>query len=228
MKCTEARQQIQLLDRYDDLQQPVNSSLASHVGQCELCRHYASDALLLRELQKLETPEPSAEFLARALVRAQEPVRRRWLPAVAASLLLTVAAGWLGFGALPPSSQDVGPVIAEAEQIQPAGYHRQEVRIVIHSQVDRDDAELTIELAENLELEGFGGQQRIAWHTAVKKGPNLLVLPVRAHDKGGELRVTSMLGDKALETRVRVEGTIETNQSGAAASDNQVRADEIS
>ncbi len=222
MKCTQARQQIQSLDRHEDLRQLANTALAEHLADCELCRQYASDALLVRELAALEVPEPSPEFLSRALTRAQQPARRRWLPAAAAaSLLVAVAAGWLGFGALAPQAPDTAPVVAETEQAQP-GYHRQEIHIVIHSRSDRDNAELSIELAENLELEGFGGQRRLAWHTSLKKGPNLLVLPVRARDKGGELRVTSILEDKALETSVRVRGPADNNQSGTEVPDNRI------
>lgn len=214
MKCTQARQQIQSLERQEDLRQPAHTALADHLNHCELCRQYASDALLVRELAALEVPEPDTAFLSRALSRAQQPARRSWLPAAAAvSLLVAVTAGWLGYGALAPQAPDTAPVVAETEQTRPNGYHRQEIHIVIHSQSDRDNAELSIELAENLELEGFAGQRRLAWHTALKKGPNLLVLPVRARDSGGELRVTSILEDKSLETSVRVRGPVDNSQS---------------
>jgi hypothetical protein len=215
MKCSQARQQTALLNQYRDITRPEFSELAEHLASCDLCRQHAGDAMLSRELAELDVPDPAPEFLSRALAKAQQPERWRWMPtAAAASLLVVVAAGWLAFGTLSPQSTGLAPDVAKSELVEPVGYLRQEIRIVINSQEDRSNAELTIDLAENLELDGFGGQRRLAWNTSLKKGANLLVLPVRARDDGGELRISSKLGDTALETSVRVAGPGNNAQSG--------------
>jgi len=217
MKCSQARQQTASLNQYRDISRPEFSELAEHLASCDLCRQYAGDALLSRELAELEVPDPAPEFLSRALAKAQQPSRSHWMPAAAsASVLVAVIAGWLALSPLSPQSTGPVPVVSTSETVESISYQRREIRIVINTQEDRNDAELTIDLAENLELDGFGEQRRLAWNTSLKKGPNLLVLPVRARNDGGELRIYSRYGETSLETSVRVSGPGGNTQSSTA------------
>lgn len=98
--------------------------------------------------------------------------------------------------------EDAAP-IAEP-QSEDLEYQRDQIRIVIYSKEDRDKAELSIELAEDLELEGYAGKQRLAWNTKLSKGKNVLTIPVLVRNKGGEVRVTSHFGDASHEVKIQV------------------------
>lgn len=216
MNCTEIRQVIDQLPE----QSAPEGELAEHLRDCELCQHYYSDWLLERELAELQVPDPSPEFLAKAIRNAvgkpaaqSPPARRsgwRWPSAVAASVVVALA----GLFALWDSTPIEDSVqFADLVPIQ-SDYYREEVRIVIYSTEDRDNAELSIELAEDLELEGYAGKQRLAWNTRLSKGANVLTVPVLVRNQGGEVRVRSHFGDANHEVRVQV-----------AKRDNSVQSD---
>ncbi len=205
MSCIEARQAIGQLASGTR----PGAELEEHLGQCELCRQRYGDAMLLQTLGTLEVPEPPPQFLERALLRASDQAApspaRNWLPAsLAASFLIALAA--LMIWDRTPEGRDV-EVVDERTPVKDMvalEVHRQEVRIVIHSSNDHAAAELYIELAGNLELEGYAGHQRLAWTTQLKQGANLLVLPVLLHDEKGEIRVRSAFGHASHEVNVEV------------------------
>ncbi len=208
MNCIEARQAIGHLDSGVRPEGP----LAKHLGQCELCRQHYGDAMLLETLGSLKVPEPSPQFLERALQRASEeavpsPVRStKWrIPASLAASFLIAAAAMLIWDQMPEEQAvEIVEQRAPAEQVVALEAHRQEVRIVIHSSDEHAAAEVSIELAGNLELEGYAGQQRLAWTTSLKQGANLLVLPVVLHNERGEIRVRSQFGQGSHEVNVQV------------------------
>lgn len=207
MNCKDIRQQIDALAQTSEPAPPLSEALAEHLHSCELCRHYYGDAMLARELLALDVPEPDADFVARSIKRAvNQPARLqrspslRRLTAVAASALLAVTLGLVVLN-LPVDRDDMVPTQSIA-----ADYARKEVRVVIYSKEDHASAEFSIELAENLELEGYGGRQTLAWSGRLNKGANLLTLPVLVRDSGGEVRVTSRYGEGSHQVNVKVSG----------------------
>lgn len=207
MNCTEFRQAVRQLPG----RTPPQGELAGHLSGCELCRHYYGDLLLERELAALQVPEPSSGFLQRAIdhAAAQTPAwpdagelrHRRWPAALAASVMAAVlgVALWLSV----PTTDNGADLLVESMPGQ-ADYHREEVRIVIYSSEEREDAELTIELAESLELEGFAGERQLAWNTRLSKGANVLTLPVLVRNSGGQVRVRSRFGGMTHEVSINV------------------------
>jgi hypothetical protein len=206
MNCTEARHAIDQLSPQDLPQGAVKAHLAS----CELCQQYYGERMLERKLEELQVPEPSAEFLERAMQRAAQQAQARegasrratwrWPSALAASALIV---GGVFFALQEaPAPGDVNQV-AETQTEQPS-YHREEVRVVIRSQGEWENAEVTVELAENLELEGFSGEHEISWNTRLSKGSNMLTLPILVRDNGGEVRVRSNYGGQTHEVQLRV------------------------
>lgn len=202
MNCTEFRQAINQVPK----QSAPQGDCAEHLSECQLCQHYYSDLMLEQELNEFQVPEPSPDFLERALARAvTEPVpvkhsSWRWPSAMAASVLAAVV-GLFVLWDLPPEEEVVS--VAEVVPQQPL-YTREQVRIVIYSKEDRDSAELSIELAENLELEGYAGRSQVAWNTKLSKGANLLTLPVLVRNEGGLVQVRSRFGDTSHEVSVQV------------------------
>ena len=219
MNCTEARD---IVDALPEGNMP-DASLSQHLRECELCRHYCSEARLLRTLRALEAPEPSSAFIEQALRNATRQgttqVKSAWgrVAAIAAALVLMVATIIVMQDRAPankdmPFAEQPSLAIPDPETVQQSVI--QQVRILIYSKEDRDIAELSIDLAENLVLEGYTGQQRLSWNTRLKKGANLLVLPVLVYNDGGQMRVTSTLGDVDRTVIVTVVPKSETGQSG--------------
>lgn len=201
MQCQHARH---IIDRQTE-PGALPSQVSAHLRNCELCRQYAEDSRLRQTLQALQVPAPEPGFLEAALQRAQTPPRIqplrpwRWYGAagIAASVLLLIT---LLVGGPEPTVPQV-PVQAErvpvqAEPAQASTEVAQRVRVMIHSEQDVAHAEISIQLAENLELEGYAGQRQLTWTTPLRRGPNLLTLPVLVRAGGGELQVVSRFGGR--------------------------------
>lgn len=162
MNCTETRQAIDQLPMHST----PRGTLADHLSKCELCQHYYTDRLLEQELASLKVPQPSDEFLNRAIRVAMEapavettPSVHRWRwPAAMAASILVAAVGFVSFWESTPPHRDLPA--AETASVE-TDSQREEVRIVIYSNEAHESAELSIELAENLELEGYTGRQQL-------------------------------------------------------------------
>lgn len=113
---------------------------------------------------------------------------------MAATLLIAVA-GWIAWLALPGS----GP-----SEVQP---EPRVLHVVIDAKEHRQGALVTLDLSEEVELEGFGDQRHIEWRTDLAKGRNLLKLPVKVTPgrQSGEIKVAlSYNGDGGAEMRIPV------------------------
>lgn len=203
MQCTEARSKLNTATS----EQPYGVELREHLASCQLCQCYVEDEQLTRALQSWQVPGPDQAFLQQAMLRATRPIRNSatrkwsWLAATAASLALVgVLLSWMY-----SSEQKNGPLphlqMADAPSTQSV---QRRVSIVIYSG-DEQDAELSIALAENLELEGFAGQQTLTWNAHLTKGDNLLSLPLLVHGEGGELQVTSRFAGRKHQVQLKVE-----------------------
>ena len=205
MNCFECRQALKRLPAHIDA-----GPWAEHLEDCGPCRDYWSDLLLQRELAELQTPEPPPGFLPIAIKNAtagggREPLPPRALsrlPALAASVLVALI-GVFAWQSLPSSAP--GPSVLSFAP-QATSPRREEVQVVIYSSEARNSAEVTIELAENLELEGYAGERNLRWNTALSQGANVLSLPLLVRSSGGEVLVRSSFGGKEHEVRVEVNG----------------------
>jgi len=87
-----------------------------------------------------------------------------------------------------------------------APYIAEFVEVVIDAGAGRNEATLTIELADNLELEGFPNERVISWQTQLTEGKNLLRLPLILKDESdSEFNVDLSYGStrKAITVMVR-------------------------
>jgi len=108
--------------------------------------------------------------------------------AAAAALAVWVVVGMFP-GELPDTDNAPGQVVASADPVdtvteQPALSialnTQQTVRLAFASSESLQGAKITIRLPENVALVGYPGRRQLSWKTDLKKGDNLLSLPIIA------------------------------------------------
>jgi len=173
MECRDITLQLDdLLDgRLDALQR---KSVQEHLGRCPDCLSLHEHAVAVRAaLRELSPPAPPPHFVDQVLSRATRTVgsaNPRWRPvlgmALAASLVLGVALGV--FFATQPSVHAVSLTLDRPET----------VRLMFTSAKPLKAATLSLALPENVELVGYGGRRELSWETDLRKGGNLMQLPL--------------------------------------------------
>ncbi len=201
MNCKDIEQHI---DNYLDgqLDQHMNSVFQQHLVECTSCaRKVRQMKTLLTDLQALPVVQPSADFEKRvfAEVRRHHQVqgRGRFVAGFATAMAASVAI-WAATTMLAPQS-----VMQPADIISVAVNETRTVRLMFDAQSDLDQVSLTIQLPDNMQLAGYPGQHQLNWQTSLKKGANVLALPVMAIDSGeGELVAELSYGDRKKTFRV--------------------------
>lgn len=194
MNCRQIRHWIEVADFRPD------ETIAAHLETCELCREWFQEGRLLAALRRDPVPAPSPGFADRVVAEAirqgrTEPSGRTQLRLGVAAAVSLVVAGLLAW------------LLAAAPRTAPAPAAPQMVNVVIDANAYRRGALLTLELSDELELDGYGEQRRIEWRTDLKKGRNLLSLPVKVRpgsDRGDVRVALSYDGSRATEMRIPV------------------------
>lgn len=152
----------------------VLPELGIHFQECELCRQWYAELLLQSGLSAEPVAEPHEGFvdnlIATAIKRSERSHNVR-LSLAAAVAMIAVAAGLLLNAAMHRD-------IRVPYEITLAPNLEKIVEVIIDSDVDRESANITIELASNVQLRGFPDKQVVAWETQLREGKNLLRLPV--------------------------------------------------
>ena len=162
-----------------------------HIEKCSDCRYKVNGAKAIQtELRNLNVPQPSSGFEQRVFknVRKHYKEESNWyysprLTAGIASLSAISLALWLFMGGQTtiPANVDPQMVSIVLNQTHP-------VRLMFDADRDIRQAELSISLSDNVELVGFPGYRQLKWKMYLKKGQNLLALPIKATSHGqGEL-----------------------------------------
>jgi len=91
---------------------------------------------------------------------------------------------------------------------------QQNIKLAFYSGEPLDGAKITIRLPENVALVGYPGRRQLSWETSLKKGDNLLSLPVIATQVArGEL-----VADIEYQGRVKtLKVNLETSSAGASS-----------
>jgi len=195
-----------------------------HQASCEACQAmYAAELVMLKGLRAMPVVEPPEGFADRVLANAYKEAGRQNMPlqqnhhrqgfvrgfgsAVAAALAVWVVVGMFP-GELPDAS-DVPELVVASTNTNEAVVEQPVVSIVLNTQQTirlafasseaLTGAKITIRLPENVALVGYPGHRQLSWETDLKKGDNLLSLPIIATQMAqGEL-----VADIEYEGRVK-------------------------
>ena len=192
MQCAELHKHID--DRLDkQLSEMECAGMDHHLAHCTDCRSAFAEEKAMREaLMDMPVPDVSVGFAARALRRAaaanavsHHPVRNRafmggFAAALVAGIVLWFVSGVYGPNGGLATSQ---PQLAE---LSISLHETRRVKLSFNAPEDIEKVRVSLVLPEHVELEGYPGRKQIAWFTNLRKGDNVLTLPLSAlhSDKG--------------------------------------------
>ncbi len=207
MNCTDT--QIQL-DDYLDKHLLLNEQKAIelHLNNCTVCRQSLEEARVVRDaLKSLPFAEASTDFEARVFAKVRKQSAHNngnrflggFATAMVASVCLWVASTMIFVPQQPVDAPNVITVAMNEER---------PVRLLFEAPSDIQQVTLTIELPANVELSGYPGRSQLSWNTSLKKGQNVLALPINAIEAGkGELVAQLSYGDKQKTYRLILKTT---------------------
>ncbi|MFC1589279.1 anti-sigma factor family protein [Pseudomonadota bacterium] len=193
----------------DQLSQQDRLVFDQHVSNCADCAARLENARsLMLGLQNIPVPPPSANFEKRvfAEVRRQHKESHHFRFAAGFATAATASlAIWFASSVMVPEA-----VIEQPRMISVAMNEAQTVRLMFESQNDIEQVQLSVGLPDNMELDGYPGRRQLAWQTSLKKGENILALPIMAIDQGqGELVAELSYGDKVKTFRVVLKTSVD-------------------
>lgn len=161
--------------------------LQHHLHDCSLCsKKFRQESELLAALRALPVPPPSNDFVKRSCATARlrhkkQQVKKAiplWGGAVAACFAL-----WIILAG--PFSQTTPPGQPPGHQAINIRINQQRlVQVIVDAPRDMLQADVVIELPPQVEVAGFPGLREIRWNTNLRKGKNLLSLPLIAKSEG--------------------------------------------
>jgi hypothetical protein len=181
------------------------AGLADHLAICDACRERFDDARLALALRDEAIPAPRAGFVDAALAAAvrERVVAARHVGAIAAAVATISIAIGIYLGMHWQRAPEHTLAVAQVQLPDTGGGT---VRLLIDSPAEQTLANVSIELADNLELSGFAGQRHVEWQTQLKAGKNLLALPLQLtdrHDSHFEVSVSYGQTRKIIRVAVR-------------------------
>ncbi|KAF0190600.1 MAG: transmembrane anti-sigma factor [Gammaproteobacteria bacterium] len=209
---------IRDLDEFLDgtLPQESSASIQLHANSCPACRGLLERERALRDaLSGLPAPTLDTGFMERAFMQATQQhqqkrtLMRRWTYGSGGALVAGLALFVVTTVMFPGSADNTG----DLSVITVALADRADVRVVVNSTADLQNATFTVSLPDNLELKGFPGTRVVRWDGRLNKGKNLLVLPVIARGPvAGELTtlVEHENKSKAFRMNVTTDGYIKS------------------
>jgi len=234
------------LDGLDVADASEQAEFIAHRASCAACQAaYTSEMAMLETLRAMPLPAPSPDFADRVLANAfkadheqnvaqNQPHRQGFLlgfgSAAAAALAVWVVVG-MSPGELPDTTpaQTVASVettkqdVAEP-QSQPvmsiALNEKKNIKLAFFSGEPLKGAKITIRLPENVALVGYPGRRQLSWETNLKKGDNLLSLPVIAT----QIARGELIADIEYEGRVKtLRLNLETGAADTTSVDNTLQ-----
>ena len=215
MKCEHTTAWLEdYLDRV--LPAPERQELEQHLHTCVRCRDDLGQRRALRlHLADLPVPQPAPgalESMLRAAVRSAPAPRPRWQhagwfgPALATAAVLLLGLG-VRLGMELSVVKAEGPEVVLTTQPVQLGTSVQRVALLFSATNAVRDADISMWLPDDVQIEGRPHLRHFSWHTDLKQGPNLLELPLLATGTRSGTLVVQLSGG-SLVRRLEVPITV--------------------
>ncbi len=206
MNCNEAQWQFDEYRR-GGLKGDARCDVDVHVTGCQSCKKVMAEQLHLNEqLRALPFVPMSEGFADRAMRRAvSHHLEQRHRVAFYKGFSSALAAGlllWLAVGLI--STKDT---VQPEQVISIALQETLELKLAFHSVKALENATISIQLPDNVQLVGYEGRQTLEWQANLNQGDNMLRLPIRAlRAEGGQLvaQVRHAQQNKTIKIRLNV------------------------
>lgn len=209
MNCTDINTQLESYIQ-GELSDQEQQAMSEHIAGCASCQQQLDETKMMYQLLKQLPVEPALTgFEERVFdsVRREYPQHQKhgfktgFATAIAASLTV-----WFASTVFIPTAEI--ETQTESQEISLALNNQQTVRLLFDAAADLEQVRLSIDLPANVELSGYPGQRALSWQTSLKKGQNVLALPVMAIENGqGELVAQLDYGDKQKTFRLVLKTT---------------------
>jgi hypothetical protein len=144
--------------------------------------------------------QPSDKVVDRLIATAIERGERARKRRIGVYSAATFAAAALTLGIVYNGGRDAAKGTVDAELGETTV-----IRLAYESTADRPDTTVAVELSDHLDLIGYTDTHDLTWTTALKKGVNVLELPVvLTESDDGELTVAFSSGNDSKRIRVRI------------------------
>ena len=185
-------------------------SAQEHIRNCVECSGYAEDLEFGQLLLQSKVPPASLGFTDRALQQAwsqredsdsRDGIGVKWAYGVAACLLLATSVALNSLW--PVSERDSFDAVSQVVQVIPNAVS--EINLLMVSQMELPEAEITLRMDDNVTLAGYAGSQVLSWSTAIASGNNQLTLPVQLQGSdSGSISVEVQSNGASKEMRLTV------------------------
>jgi hypothetical protein len=197
MNCEQTRQKIKTTSTPDLAHEPL-----AHIRTCEMCRHWYGEFKLDVVLQDFDVPEPDEALIDRLIKTASQSNPHRVFKTPRLAIAASIAVISMAFGLFLGQGRS-----AEISfEVAMAPYEDRMVEVVINAAQARDQAGLTISLAEDVELSGYPEKRVLKWKADLAEGKNLLSLPLRLigeDDSYFTVRMTHGASEQSMRVNVR-------------------------
>ena len=195
------------LDEYLDAMLPVRErdELARHLESCPACqRELAELELLCDELREMPVLPARRNFASEAITAAVggnlpdkkgRPGFMHWFGAGFAGAMVAGLALW-GLAMFYPQVQQQSPKASFSVAL----YQPKKISLAFNAPADISNVTVSIELPQQFEVIGHAGRRSLSWKTDLKKGRNILTLPVIAMGEGKGVMTARLSRNKETKT----------------------------
>ncbi len=208
MNCHDCNENLDLyID--DELDSSLRVQFEEHANQCSQCSAMVAREYDMRDaLKSIPVPMPENGFfeqsLARTVTMTKTHDKKRWLLTGFGGAIAAGVVGWMILGQ-PTATNGIDQVPIGGLTVT-IGTPKT-IRFSINSANELAGAKLFVSLPEGVEIVGFDMQSEVDWTTTIKKGPNILELPIVVYSgTGGTIlaRVEHESKSKTFEFTVSV------------------------
>lgn len=173
------------------------AAIETHIHACSGCGAAFEKLRTMRHALRQMPVEPARSGFAQAALQQarqthvantppyprpaaiRKPFFRHWFTAGFGGAVAAGLALWAVFTMIGPFQP-----ASERPMFNIAVQQTRNVSLAISVPEDMEGVTLSVELSKNFEIAGHRGKQRLAWQTQLKKGRNVLTLPVVALKQG--------------------------------------------